>query len=100
MVKRKMTNNVAVRFSKIWQAKEPSLVLQANILGPLRKTCSKKKMFFIIDARQNSFGITISDKKPDNLTAQASLVNLLRKHSPSFPDRALYLFCYKRIFDH
>ena len=80
-----MENKVAVRFSKIWlSTKDPLLVLQANILGPLRKKCSKKKMFFTLDARQSSFGIKILDKKPENLTAHHALINILRKYSPSF----------------
>ena len=79
-----MSSKVAIRFSKIWIAKEPTLILQANILGPLRKACSKKKIFFSIDARQSSFGIKILDKKPDQLTAQSAIINIMRKHSPSF----------------
>ena len=90
MVKSKMENKVALRFSKIWlSTKDPTLVMQANILGLLRNP-SKKKLFVVMDTRQDSFGIRLVAEKPINLTAHHAVINILRKYTPTFTINEIY----------
>lgn len=76
-------SDIAIRWQKCWQIKEPLLVAQINWrarTGPEQKW---QKDYLYLDARQQGFGVTVKGKKPSGTTAQTALITTMRKQAPS-----------------
>lgn len=71
---------IAIRWQKCWQTKEPLLVGQINWRAGHNKW---QKSYLYLDARQQSFGVTVKRDKPKGTTAQTALITTMRKQVPS-----------------
>lgn len=74
---------IAIRWQKCWQTKEPLLVAQINWRSRSGELPKWQKDYLYLDARQQSFGVTVQSKKPAGTTAQTALITTLRKQVPS-----------------
>ena len=66
-----------LRVQKFWQGQEPFIVCQCQIRD--QESNEPAKSYLIIDARSDSSGVYLTDKKPQNLNPAGALVTRIRK---------------------
>jgi hypothetical protein len=81
---------IKLRVLKSWVSQDMSLILQAQPLAPREMGPLPKKLHLIIDVKQQSFGLRLGGEKPTDATANHALIQILRKHCPSFTIRWIW----------
>lgn len=66
---------------KSWIDQGFTIIFQVQIIA--EKGLYPKKAHLLLDLRQQSFGVTLGLTKPEQATANAAFVQILRKHLPS-----------------
>ncbi|MES2743768.1 MAG: NFACT RNA binding domain-containing protein [Bdellovibrionota bacterium] len=68
---------------KTWVSKDFTIIFQASPVAP-KELGLPKKIHMLLDLRQQSFGLRLTDDKPASATANHAFIQILRKHIHSF----------------
>jgi predicted ribosome quality control (RQC) complex YloA/Tae2 family protein len=68
---------------KTWVSKDFTIIFQASTIAPKEHNLPKK-IYVLLDLRQQSFGLRLTEEKPASATANHAFIQILRKHIPTF----------------
>ncbi|RZA20984.1 MAG: hypothetical protein EOP10_17380, partial [Proteobacteria bacterium] len=68
---------------KTWVSKDFTIIFQASPVAP-KELGLPKKIHMLLDLRQQSLGLRLTDEKPASATANHAFIQILRKHIHSF----------------